>query len=77
MARGEYGTDVPVSVAHNIFSSAVVSSPPGSEGSGKAADKTAVATPPRASELLAISVTIPSYTGYVECSVNRMDVVGV
>ena len=64
-------------VTHNIFISAVVSSPLGSAGSGKTADKAAVATPSRASELLAISITIPSYTGYVERSVNRTDVVGV
>ena len=29
---------------------------------------------PRASELLAIFITVPSYTGYVERSVNRTDV---
>ena len=32
---------------------------------------------PRASELLAIFITIPSHTGYVERSVNRTDVVRV
>ena len=32
---------------------------------------------PRASELLAIFITVPSHTGYVERSVNRTDVVRV
>ena len=31
--------------------------------------------PPRASEPLAVFITVPSYTGYVEHSVNRTDVV--
>ena len=31
----------------------------------------------RTSELLAIFISVPSYTGYIECSVNRTDVVRV
>ena len=40
-------------------------------------DKTAVAPQPRASEFLAIFVAVPSYTGRIERSIGRTDVVRV
>jgi len=45
------------------------------EGRRRQPGKTAVAPYPRAGELLAVSITIPSHIGYVERSVNRTVVV--